>query len=131
MFISLVKKVAGFNTTKMIIIIRTDLQMGRGKIASQAAHAAVLLYQSSIENSNPCLQTWLRCGQPKVVLKIDTNCDSALLNIYEEALASHLNVCRVHDAGKTQVVEGTLTAVGIGPNKVEEIDKITSDLKLL
>lgn len=131
MIANLFKKVTGFNTTKMVIVVRTDLPMGRGKIASQAAHAAILLFQSSIENSNPCLKTWLRCGQPKVVLKIDENCESALLDIYQKASKSNLNVCKVRDAGRTQVVEGTLTAVGIGPNTVEEIDKITSNLKLL
>lgn len=131
MIATLFKKVTGFNTTKMVIVIRTDLPMGRGKIASQAAHAAVLLFQSSIENSNPHLKTWLRCGQPKVVLKINKNCESELLVIYQKALNNNLNVCKVQDAGRTQVVEGTLTAIGIGPNAVEEIDKITSNLKLL
>lgn len=131
MIASLVKKVTGFNTTKMVVIIRTDLQMGRGKIASQAAHAAILLYQSSAENKDPCLQTWLRCGQPKVILKVDNDCENTLLTMYQKALDNHLNVCQVQDAGRTQVVEGTLTAIGIGPNKVEEVDKITSSLKLL
>ncbi|KAJ8965488.1 hypothetical protein NQ314_004075 [Rhamnusium bicolor] len=115
----------------MVIIIRTDLKMGRGKIASQTAHAAVLLYKSSIENSNPHLKTWLNYGQPKVVLKIDSNCESDMKNIYNLALKNNLNSCIVRDAGKTQVGIGTLTAVGIGPNRADEIDKITNGFKLL
>lgn len=29
-------------TTKMVLIVRNDLKMGKGKIASQCAHAAIL-----------------------------------------------------------------------------------------
>lgn len=124
-------KVTGFESTKMVIIIRTDLKMGRGKIASQAAHAAVLLYQSSIETSNPHLKWWLHTGQPKIVLKIDTNCDEDLTNIYQKAKDLNLNTCMVKDAGRTQIDTGTLTAVGIGPNRKEDVEKLTSNFKLL
>lgn len=29
-------------STKMVLIVRTDLKMGKGKIASQCSHAAIL-----------------------------------------------------------------------------------------
>lgn len=133
MFSRILKKIQplALDHTKMVFLVRTDLQMGKGKIASQVAHAAILLYEESIKNQNPFLNTWLRWGQPKIVLKIDKNCESALQEVYEKAFKNNLTVCKVLDAGKTQVDEGSVTVIGIGPNKVEEIDKITNGFKLL
>jgi PTH2 family peptidyl-tRNA hydrolase len=37
----------------------------------------------------------------------------------------------ITDAGKTVIAPGTKTAVGIGPAKEEDIDRLTQDLKLL
>lgn len=133
MFSKLLKKIQplALDQTKMVFLVRTDLQMGKGKIASQVAHAAILLYKESIKNQNPLLNTWLRWGQPKIVLKIDKNCESALQEVYEKAFKNNLTVCKVLDAGKTQVDQGSVTVIGIGPNKVEEIDEITNGFKLL
>ncbi|KAG5893783.1 hypothetical protein JTB14_005448 [Gonioctena quinquepunctata] len=131
MITSLLRKFTSFGSTKMVIIVRTDLKMGRGKLASQAAHAAILLYQSSLEKSEPHLKWWLSMGQPKIILKVETGCEKVLREIAHKAEENDLNVCVVRDAGRTQVETGTLTAVGIGPNRGEEIDKITGDLKLL
>lgn len=133
MFSKLLKKIQplALDRTKMVFLVRTDLQMGKGKIASQVAHAAILLYKESIKNQNPLLNTWLRWGQPKIVLKIDKNCESALQEVYEKASKNNLTVCKVLDAGKTQVDQGSVTVIGIGPNKVEEIDEITNGFKLL
>ncbi|XP_049819088.1 peptidyl-tRNA hydrolase 2, mitochondrial [Aethina tumida] len=128
---NVLRTLTDFGAVKMVIIVRTDLNMGRGKIASQAAHAAVLLYQSAIDDCNPHLKSWMRYGQPKIVLKVDKDAHNTLENLYKTAHANNLNVTKVCDAGKTQLDSGTLTAVGIGPNKTEDIDQITKDLKLL
>lgn len=37
----------------------------------------------------------------------------------------------VHDAGRTEVESGTLTAVAIGPDRDSRVDSITGDLPLL
>ncbi|XP_028134818.1 probable peptidyl-tRNA hydrolase 2 isoform X1 [Diabrotica virgifera virgifera] len=123
--------ISSLQPSKMVIILRTDINMGRGKLASQAAHAAVLLYQSSIESNNLHLKSWLATGQPKIVLKVETNCEEVLKDTYNKAKNLNLNTCLVRDAGRTQVDVACLTAVGIGPNKKSDIDEITSSFKLL
>jgi len=53
---------------RLALVVRTDLGMGRGKIAAQVAHAAVAAVPAS--PAVPDLAAWLRDGQPKVVLKV-------------------------------------------------------------
>lgn len=53
---------------KMVLVVRTDLGMGKGKIAAQVAHAAVAAVLQGPHGA--VFGDWLRAGQPKVVLKI-------------------------------------------------------------
>ena len=39
--------------------------------------------------------------------------------------------CFIADAGRTEVMPGTITCMGIGPDKEEKIDKVTGKLKML
>jgi PTH2 family peptidyl-tRNA hydrolase len=113
--------------TKLTLIIRADLGMGRGKIAAQAAHAAVAAALASA--GSPDFRAWLRDGEPKVVLKV--NGEEELYALAEQAGAAGLPVQVVHDAGRTQVAEGTPTCCAIGPAEASKIDAITGGLSLL
>lgn len=113
--------------TKLTLVVRSDLGMGRGKIAAQAAHAAVAAVLAVL--GTPDFLAWLRDGQPKVVLKAISEDD--LFGIAEQASAAGLPVQVIHDAGRTQVAEGTPTCCGIGPAEDSRIDAITSGLPLL
>jgi peptidyl-tRNA hydrolase, PTH2 family len=113
--------------TKLTLVIRADLGMGRGKIAAQAAHAAVAAALASV--GSPAFRAWLRDGQPKVVLKADD--EEHLYALAEQAHAAGLPVQVVHDAGRTQVAEGTPTCCAIGPADGSRIDAITGELSLL
>ena len=55
---------------KLAVAVRTDLDMGRGKIAAQVAHAAVAATLASLGTAD--LGAWLAEGQPKVVLRVRT-----------------------------------------------------------
>ncbi|BBG24556.1 Peptidyl-tRNA hydrolase [Sulfuracidifex tepidarius] len=118
---------------KMVILVRTDLQMGKGKIASQAAHAAVslvidiLTYHKSTYKE--WLDQWIMEGQPKIVVKVAS--EGELIERINKAKAENLPTTMIHDAGRTQITPGTLTCGGIGPAPDMSIDKITGDLKLL
>ena len=53
---------------KLALVVRTDLGMGRGKIAAQVAHAAVAAVLAN--GGSRDFAAWLAEGQPKVVLKV-------------------------------------------------------------
>ena len=109
---------------KQVIVVRKDLKLGKGKLAAQVAHASV----SAAENSR-FKKEWLGEMQKKTVLKCSTL--EELMQIYENAKKEGLPVALIRDAGLTQIPEGTVTCIGIGPAPAEQIDKITGKLKLL
>lgn len=113
--------------TKLVLVVRTDLDMGRGKIAAQAAHAAV---EAALARAgSPEFAAWLAAGQPKVVLKIATA--QGLHDVARQARGAGLPVNLVCDAGRTQVTPGTPTCCAIGPADDELIDTVTGGLSLL
>jgi len=113
---------------KMVLCIRTDLGMQKGKVAAQCAHAALGCYKKAVKNNSPALQAWEKTGQTKICLKVEN--EEALLNLAGVAKVHGLTWCIVRDAGKTQVSSGTMTVIGIGPASAEDVDKLTGHLKL-
>jgi PTH2 family peptidyl-tRNA hydrolase len=112
---------------KLAIVVRTDLGMGRGKIAAQVAHAAVAAALGSLGGAD--FADWLRDGQPKVVLKVTGA--GQLQAVAGQARAAGLPVELVHDAGRTQLAPGTLTCCAVGPADSQRIDEVTAELSLL
>ncbi len=111
---------------KQVIAVRTDLKMGKGKIAAQVAHASLA---SFLRAGFFARRKWLKEGMKKVVVRVGS--EKELLEIYERAKKSHLPCALVRDAGLTQVEPGSATAAAIGPAEEERIDEITGHLKLL
>ena len=54
---------------KMVLVVRTDLQMGKGKVAAQCAHGAVDLYKKSLVKCPKLVRQWETFGQAKITLK--------------------------------------------------------------
>jgi len=113
--------------TKLALVVRADLGMGRGKIAAQAAHAAVAAALAAAGTAD--FRAWLGDGQPKVVLRVAG--EEQLTAIAAQASAASLPVQVIHDAGRTQVAEGTPTCCAIGPAQEARIDAVTGELPLL
>ena len=113
---------------KQVIAVRTDLDMGKGKIASEVGHACVLGAQH-VRKSNPEWFSEWWVGQEKVVLKVANL--KELEQVKQDAIELDLPWSEVTDAGHTQIAPGTTTCISIGPAPEESIDKITGDLKLL
>ncbi|KAF1741787.1 hypothetical protein MXB_561 [Myxobolus squamalis] len=118
---------------KMVIVVRKDLLLPKGKAISQSCHAALASYKLTLKSSPEIVRRWEREGCGKIVLGVKNEDElyHARLHIYESAISRHLSAVMIRDAGKTTVDPGTLTAVGIGPDLVEKIDTITRHLKLL
>lgn len=56
---------------------------------------------------------WEDYGQPKVVLKVDS--EEELMQLMQKALSMGLNASVVRDAGRTQIAPGSKTVLAIGP----------------
>ncbi|MEM7825620.1 MAG: peptidyl-tRNA hydrolase Pth2 [Candidatus Aenigmatarchaeota archaeon] len=111
---------------KQVVIVRKDLDIGKGKLATSVAHACVGCVRKSREK---VIEEWERQGAKKVVLKVSSL--KELKKIYEKVKDSGLVYFLVRDAGLTQVKPGETICLGIGPADEKEIDKITGKLKLL
>ena len=57
---------------KMVILVRTDLSMGKGKVAAQCCHAALSAYKEAAQRSVLFLREWEADGQAKVALKVQS-----------------------------------------------------------
>ena len=113
---------------QQVIVVRTDLDMGKGKIAAQVGHACVLGAEH-VRKSNPAwFEEWWN-GQEKVVVKVSGL--KELEKIRDGAIEIAVPWSEVTDAGHTQIAPGTTTCVSLGPAPEDLIDKITGDLKLL
>lgn len=111
---------------KQVIVFRSDLGMGRGKLAVQVAHASLEAYKSADKRVR---EEWDREGSKKVVVKAESL--RKLQDIYRKAVEAGLPCSLVRDAGRTELPHSTITCVGIGPGKEEDIDKLTRELKLV
>jgi len=113
---------------KQAIIFRSDLKLGKGKLAAHAAHAAIVGYEMITKKDKKVLSAWLSEGQKKIVLKVKN--EKELLNLYQ-SIKSIVPCQIISDAGLTQIAPGTITCMVVGPWYDEEIDGCLSSLKLL
>jgi len=114
-------------TAKLSVVVRTDLDMGRGKIAVQVAHAAVTAALAAQGGSD--FAGWLADGQPKVVLRVGNAAE--LAQVAATARAAGLATEVIRDAGRTQLAPDTATCCAIGPADSALVDAVTGGLVLL
>jgi PTH2 family peptidyl-tRNA hydrolase len=114
---------------KQAIIVPKDVKMDKGKLCAQVAHASVSA-ALKVKAADPKLfDKWFVFGQKKVVLKVDNT--KQLLELRKKAASFKIQSELIQDAGLTQLVPGTITALGIGPAEDEDIDRVIGGLKLL
>ena len=117
---------------KQVIVVRNDLNMRKGKVAAQAAHASAGFLEEIVWNRRPVRPAedeWVHAGRTKIVVQADS--EEQLLGIFQRAKEDGLEAHLVQDAGRTEF-HGvpTYTALAIGPDEVERIDRITGGLRL-
>lgn len=137
--------------TKQVIVVRKDLNMRKGKMCAQSAHAsmaAILNLGSTvwvdedlggsgsrpdfyqIPLNNPALVDWLLGRFTKICVSVDS--EQELLDVHQKAKDAGLICSLIQDAGLTEFGGvPTYTTVAIGPAESSNIDKITGHLKLL
>ncbi|KAM4797009.1 peptidyl-tRNA hydrolase 2, mitochondrial [Rhinophrynus dorsalis] len=113
---------------KMILVVRNDLKMGKGKVAAQCSHAAVSAYKQLLKRNPELLKQWEYCGQPKVVVKAPD--EDSLVELLTHAKQLGLTISLIQDAGRTQIAPGSRTVLGVGPGPANLVDQVTGHLKL-
>jgi PTH2 family peptidyl-tRNA hydrolase len=123
---------------KQIIVLRKDLNMRKGKLVAQGAHAsmAAILKLGAYEGDTFTLKMdertkpWLMGQFKKITVYV--NSEAELLSIYERAQGSGLISSLILDSGLTEFGGvPTYTAVAVGPDVAEKLDVLTGALPLL
>lgn len=117
-------------SVKMMLCVRTDLKMQKGKMCSQSGHAALGLYMQLVnkKKNKKMLEDWFSNGQKKIVAKLK---DEAAMNLLiSKATDAGIEFYTVQDAGRTQVVRDSRTIVAFIDYE-NKMNTITSRLKLM
>ena len=120
---------------KMMLAVRSDLGMTKGKIGAQVGHATLGGYHTIKKWAQKSaywrkvLQTWSYDGQKKVCVKATS--EAQLLEIKAKAREMGIPTYVVADAGHTQIEAGSLTVCGLGPCTTKQVQFVTGALKLL
>ena len=136
--------------SKMMIVMRRDLKMRKGKIAAQAGHAcidAILMALSKegrlndFETTNDGialrdtdkpttpLSDWFKYGCAKICVYVDS--EEELMNIADKAKEKGIIAAVITDAGMTEF-HGvpTKTCLALEPLPAEVADELTGNLPL-
>jgi PTH2 family peptidyl-tRNA hydrolase len=114
---------------KQVMAVRTDISMGKGKLAAQVAHAAVEASRDTERKKPSWFRAWWEEGQAKIVVKAGS--ESELHDLRRKAEELGIPTALIVDRGLTQIAPNTATCLGIGPGPAELVDRVTGNLKLL
>ena len=114
---------------KLVVVVRSDLDISHGKLAVQVGHACVSCALAVQRASPKLVQAWLEEGQRKVVLKVAGLRELQQLKRAADEIG--IRSVLIQDAGLTEVPPGTTTCLGLGPDRGKVIDRLTGSLPLL
>ncbi|KAH8678008.1 peptidyl-tRNA hydrolase PTH2-domain-containing protein [Xylariales sp. PMI_506] len=119
---------------KLVLVVRTDLGMTKGKIAAQCSHATLACYKKlarapASSPSAQLLKRWEHHGQAKIAVQVKSQ--QELLDLMAKARGLGLTAEVIQDAGRTQIEAGSMTVLGVGPAPRSLVDQVTGGLKLL
>jgi len=119
---------------KQVIVMRKDLNLSKGQMVAQGAHASVAFltnlvkaYPNDIIPFYKCEEQWINGTFYKVCLAVKD--EKELLDIGAEAVNRGLKVHYIQENDLFD--EPTFTCLAMGPNYSSIIDPITKHLKLL
>jgi PTH2 family peptidyl-tRNA hydrolase len=123
---------------KQTIVLRKDLNMRKGKMVAQGAHASMraILALGHQEAGNfvipldERLEPWLLGRFKKICVSV--NSEAELLALHEKSKAAGLITALIQDAGLTEFGGvPTYTALAVGPDRADRVDAVTGTLPLL
>jgi peptidyl-tRNA hydrolase, PTH2 family len=113
---------------KQIIVMRTDLNMRKGKMIAQGAHASLAVTLDNLDD--PRVKEWLAGSFTKVCVRVEG--EEELLSILRAAEKAGLLAELITDAGLTEFGGvATNTCLAIGPDTPEALAPVTGHLRLL
>jgi len=124
---------------KQVIVMRKNLNMSKGKMVTQGAHASIAFLTNKMKDnlSNPEALWWVNLSQAekewvygtffKVCVGVDS--EKELLDIGYNAVMLGLSVKYIEET--TGFDKPTVTCLAIGPDYSSKIDPVTKHLKLL
>lgn len=124
--------------TKMVIAVRKDLSMRKGKFASQVANATFqfLIHNNESERADEMHVklsheevTWLTGGMGRIIATVDS--ENALQDLTLKAELHGIPVYPVYDNRVTLEKERIMTCAAFGPAEGEELAIIMSKLKIV
>jgi PTH2 family peptidyl-tRNA hydrolase len=119
---------------KQVLVLRKDLNMRKGKMIAQGAHASLLAFERAIyttDDFRKWANEWRETGTTKIVVSVSSLEEFNALWEAAEKLDTAIPKYKVLDAGHTEFKEPTYTAIGLGPAPAELIDTLTGTLPLL
>jgi peptidyl-tRNA hydrolase, PTH2 family len=123
---------------KQVIVLRKDLNMRKGKMIAQGAHASMraILQLGHRDGTNfvipldERLEPWLLGRFKKICVSV--NSEAELLALHAASKAANLITALILDAGLTEFGGiPTHTALAVGPDREDRVDAITGALPLL
>jgi len=116
---------------RLYAILRSDLGMSPGKLASQAGHAYLDAY-ISCQQTDPDRATEYRGDSHGIKIALRAKSLHELLRAQDEAIRLGIPCALITDLGYT-CFDGkpTITALGIGPARKGEIHPITKRFNLM
>jgi PTH2 family peptidyl-tRNA hydrolase len=120
---------------KQVLVVRNDLNMRKGKMVAQGAHASTMFLVHRLCDpdggaKDQIIQAWLSHGMTKICVRVDS--ETELLEIAQKATDAGVTVHVITDAGHTEFGGiPTKTCLAIGPDEDEKVNAITGHLKLL
>jgi PTH2 family peptidyl-tRNA hydrolase len=124
---------------KQVIVMRKDLNLSKGMLVTQGAHASIAFLTNKMKNnlSNPEALWWVNLSQAekewiygtfyKICVGVDS--EKELLDIGYNAVMLGLSVKYIEETNGFD--KPTITCLAIGPDYSSKIDPVTKHLKLL
>lgn len=125
-------------TVKQVIVMRKDLNMRKGKMVAQGAHASIKWLVDYMSSSGRDMfyeltkdeNDWLNGSFTKICVYV--NSEEELLAIDQAAMDAGVKSSLIQDSGLTEFGGvPTYTCLALGPDTSENIDPISGHLPLL